>query len=88
MSTRQTFNFHTFSWQSINDKHRKKYDKNFVACDESYERDYIIYLVLSTFPYYTRAEVEQAVDLCCKTLPAPRPREQFLQCLQKNLPEI
>ncbi|MBS1614924.1 MAG: hypothetical protein JST06_02285 [Bacteroidetes bacterium] len=73
------------SWNTVDDKHKKKYDRNFVACDEKYERDYIINTILEQFPRLSRASVEAAVDSCCKTIPAPRPRDKFLECLKGKL---
>ncbi len=73
------------SWNNVDDKHKKKYDRNFVACDEKYEREYIVKIIREEFPYYTQQEVEQAVDSCCKSIPAPRPRDKFLECLKGKL---
>jgi hypothetical protein len=69
------------SWNNVDDKHKKRYDKNFVSCDERYERDYIIQIILEEFPNLTRARVEAAVDHCCKSISAPRPRNRFWECV-------
>lgn len=73
------------SWNEIDDKHKRKYDRNFVACEESYERKYIIDTILEHFPHLRRTDVELAVDHCCRTIPAPRPRRNFLECVAKQL---
>lgn len=72
-------------WDKVDDKHKKKYDRNFVACDEAYERKYIIDTILEEFPKLTRSDVEKAVDHCCKAIKAPRPRKDFLECVKKQL---
>ena len=73
------------SWNTVDDKHKKKYDRNFVACDEPYEREWIFTTILEHFPSYKRADVEQAADACCKQIPAPRPRTTFLDCVKRKL---
>ena len=64
---------------------QKKYDKNFVFCDEKYERDFIINTILEEFPRYSKSAVEKAVNHCCRTIPAPRPRVTFLKCVENQL---
>jgi hypothetical protein len=73
------------SWNNIDDKHKKKYDRGFVSCEEHYEKVYIIDTILEHLPDYTREQVEKAVEHCCKTIGAPRPRKQFLQCVAQQL---
>lgn len=73
------------SWNNVDDKHKKRYDRNFVACTEAYERKYIIDTILEEFPHYLRISVENAVDYCCRAIDAPRPRVEFLKCVAKQL---
>ncbi len=73
------------SWTNVDDKHKKKYDGYFVACDEKYEREYIIKIIKEEFPKLMIAEIESAVESCCKSVPAPRPRATYMECLKKKL---
>jgi hypothetical protein len=73
------------SWNAVDDKHKKKYDRNFVSCEEPYERKYIIDTIMEHFPYFKRDSVERAVDHCCKTIRAPRDRKKYLQCVADNI---
>lgn len=73
------------SWENVDNKHKKKYDRNFVSCQEPYERKYIIDTILEEFPNFSRARVESAVDHCCRAIPAPRPRANFLNCVKNQL---
>jgi hypothetical protein len=74
------------SWDDVDNKHLRNYpDKSFVACDESYERKFIIDTILESFLQLSRSSIEAAVDHCCKTIPAPRPRKTFLQCVARQL---
>ncbi len=76
------------SWINVDDKHKKKYDRDFVACDEPYERKYIIDTIMEAFPYFNRQSVERAVDHCCKTIRAPRPRLTFLNCVKDSIGKV
>lgn len=73
------------SWTTVDDKHKKRFDRDFVSCEETYERRFIIDTILEHFPWLTHAQVSAAVDHCCKTIPAPRPRDRFIQCLKRQL---
>ncbi len=74
------------SWNDVDNKHLRNYpDKSFVACDEPYERKFVIDTIIEHFPQYSRSSVEAAVDHCCRTIRAPRPRKQFLQCVARQL---
>ena len=73
------------SWNDVDNKHKKRYDRNFVSCDEKYERDYIIQIIQEGFPYYSKAQIETAIDHCCRTIRAPRPRKVFWDCVANRL---
>jgi hypothetical protein len=76
------------SWTNVDDKHKKKYDRNFVACDERYERDYIINTIMEEFPFFNRDSVAKAIDHCCKTIRPPRPRKDFLECVKNHIGKV
>jgi hypothetical protein len=73
------------NWRAVDDKHKKHFDKNFVSCEEPYERRFMINTILQEFPLLSTVEVAEAVDHCCNTIPAPRPRDRFIQCLKEKL---
>lgn len=73
------------SWDNVDNKHTKHFDSNFVSCDEAYERAYIIHLVAEEFPGYNEEKIVAAVMHCCRTIPAPRPRKQFWNCVAAQL---
>jgi len=73
------------SWTTVDDKHKKKFDKEFVSCEEAYERKYVIDTIMEEFPYFNRVSVERAVEHCCKTIKSPRPRKAFLDCVKDNI---
>jgi len=73
------------SWNNVDNKHKKKYDRNFVSCDEPYERAYIKQIIKEEFPSLNDSAIDAAIASCCATVPAPRPRQTFWNCLQKKL---
>jgi hypothetical protein len=76
------------SWNNVDNKHKKKFDRNFVACDEKYEREFIIDSILEEFPYFYREIVEKAVIHCCKKIHAPRERKKFLECVADHIGKV
>ena len=73
------------SWDKIDDKHKKAFDRDYVSCEESFEMYYVIKIILEHYPFLTRDSVESAVIYGCKTIQAPRPRKKFLQCVASQL---
>lgn len=73
------------SWNNVDNKHKKNYDKNFVSCEEAYERTYIINTILGEFPGISKVSVEAAVNFACTTIKAPRHRTLFLKSVAKYL---
>jgi hypothetical protein len=73
------------SWNLIDDKHKKAFDKYYVSCEEYFEKNYIIKTIMEYYPSLTRMEVETAVIHCGKSIPPPRPRKAYLQCVARQL---
>ena len=72
-------------WKEIDDKLKRRRDALYVSCDEEWELDYLKDLILEEFPEFSEEEVEQALKECCERVSAPRPRTDFLECLQSIL---
>lgn len=72
-------------WNELDNKLKRRLDRAFVSCDEDYELQTVADAVLEEFPSLTRDEVLWAIDGCCKSIRAPRPRSEFLRCLRKRL---
>jgi hypothetical protein len=73
------------SWHIILEQYKRRYTRNFVVCEERYEREYIINLVMQHFSRLSRSKVEAAVDSCCLATRIPRARETFIECLKAKL---
>lgn len=72
-------------WNEVDKKHKKQIDKNFVSCKEPYERQTIRKIIKEEFPYFGDAMIDAAIESRCKSIPTPRPREKFMQCLRQRL---
>lgn len=60
-------------------------DARFFACTESWERDYLINKIKKHFPNLTLQQIVNAIEQCCKTIPAPHPRRTFVECVMQRL---
>jgi hypothetical protein len=76
------------SWNNVDDKHKRRFDRNFVSCEEAYEKKYIIDTIMEEFPYFNRNNVGRVVDHCCQIMRSPRPRKEFLDCVSKNIGKV
>ncbi len=72
-------------WNEVDNKLKKGMDSNFVSCDEQYELDYIKKVVKEEFPSFSDANIDNALKSCCNKVSAPRPRGDYVKCLQKEL---
>jgi hypothetical protein len=73
------------SWINVDNKHKKKYDRNFVSCEETYERAYIKQIIKEEFSSLSDSTIDAAISSCCASVPAPRPRQAFWNCLRGKL---
>ena len=72
-------------WNDIDNKMKKRTDSLFVSCTEKWEMDYIKKVIKEEFPQHSETEIENAIEECCKEVVPPRPRADFLKCLQSKL---
>jgi hypothetical protein len=68
-----------------NKKIRDKRDSRYFACDEQWEIDYLVIYIKKHFPFHTDTQILNAIASCCKTIPAPRPRKEFVECVVSKL---
>lgn len=69
----------------MDDLKKVKEDRRFVSCKEQYELDYIKKKLKTEHPELKDADIDDALDHCCKEVPPPRPREKYMECLEKKL---
>jgi len=73
-------------WSEYDDrKKRGNVDRSKFSCEESWEVDYLVRKLKSHFPKKTETEIRAAISSCCKQVPAPRPREKFVDCVTEKL---
>lgn len=52
------------TWTEVYNKYNIRYCSELLQNDEVIDRNYIIDIILDTFPFYSRQHVEAAVDYC------------------------
>ncbi len=70
------------------DPEKKQKDKDTVSCDkdELYEREPIRRAVKKEYPNQFRtSEIDDAIEHCCKKKGQSRQRDEFYECVYKNL---
>jgi hypothetical protein len=76
----------SMSWERVDDKVKKKLDREFVSCQEAYELRYVREAIKEIYPgRFTEAKIDAAIQSCCVSIKAPRPRAKFVQCVLKQL---
>jgi hypothetical protein len=68
-----------------NKKIRDNRDSRYFACDEEWEIDYLIRYIKKHYPYHSDTQILNAITNCCKTVPTPRPRKTFVECVVSKL---
>lgn len=74
------------NWTNIDDQHKAAFHREYVACHEPHERDWLVENVLMVFPQYRKSMVEHAIgEVCAAMMVTPRMRKEFLERLQQQL---
>lgn len=60
-------------------------DRNKFSCDEQWEVDYLVKILCSHFRNISEHEIRAAISACCSEVIAPRPREEFVDCVIARL---
>ena len=72
-------------WDEVDNKMKKHIDSLFVSCTEGYELGTIKRIIREEFPNIKEPVIDAAIKSCCQTIPAPIPRDQFMNCLKGKL---
>ena len=75
-------------WDELDDKLKRYIDKRFVSCDEGYELAKVKQAVKEEMPEFSDEEVDEAINACCESVKAPRPRDEFISCVKRQLRRI
>jgi hypothetical protein len=60
-------------------------DSKDFACTEQWEMDFLVSKIRKAYPQYSEQKIKDAIASCCKTLSAPHPRRQFVECVMSKL---
>jgi len=72
-------------WEKIDERHRTRFNTNFVMCEEMYEISYIIQAILEYYPKLPRESITSAIYKTLKEIPHPRLRNQFWKSVSEKL---
>ena len=72
-------------WEKIDEKHRTRFNSNFVLCEEMYEISYIIQAILEYYPKLPRDKITNAIYRSLREIPHPRLRKQFWKSVSEKL---
>jgi hypothetical protein len=68
-----------------NKKIRGRQDAKDFACTEPWEVEYLLKKIKKHHPELTETAIKLAIEACCRALPAPHPRQPFVECVAKRL---
>lgn len=73
-------------WEDYdNRKIRDQRDGRYFSCDEPWEVDYLIRKIRKYKPLISDQTILSAIQSCCRTTAAPRPRKSFVECVMSKL---
>jgi hypothetical protein len=72
-------------WKKIDEKHRSRFNSNFVICEEMYEISYIIQAILEFYPKLSRERITNAIYKSLSEIPHPRLRREFWKSVSQKL---
>lgn len=72
-------------WENIESKFRQLSESKFILSEDDDETDLLVKFITHEFIWLTESEVRKAIRLTCMMIDAPRPRDEFLECLHKEL---
>ena len=73
------------NWSDYDDKKKKKEDRLFFACEETWEVNYLVNKLKNHFRSKTESDIRSAIAACCNEVRAPRPRDKFVECVTRRL---
>lgn len=72
-------------WSDYDNKKKKAEDRDFFACTESWEVDYLVNKILEHHPYILITTIQLAIKSCCNIIGSPHPRVKFVECVASKL---
>lgn len=72
-------------WSDYDNRKKPWEDRHYFSCEESWEVDYLVSKTKRHYPNVTEQTIRNAIASCCRTVPAPRPRARFVECVTSKL---
>jgi hypothetical protein len=72
-------------WSDYDNKKKKKEDRLYFSCEESWEVEYLVEKLQPHYPKKSETDIRNAIKSCCTTVSSPRPREKFVDCVTSKL---
>jgi len=72
-------------WNEVDNKLKRRLDRDYVSCTERYELDTVKKTIKEEFPYLSDSDIDNAIQSCCRSVPGPRPRKRYIECLKSQL---
>lgn len=72
-------------WSDYDNRKKKREDRLFFSCEESWEVDYLVKKMKKHFANASEQAIRNAIASCCQTVKAPRPRKVFVECVSAKL---
>lgn len=72
-------------WNEVDNKLKKAVDRQFVSCEEKYEKSVIKRVIKEEFPKLHDSVIDEVIESCCREVKPPRPRKVYLECLINKL---
>jgi len=72
-------------WNEVGNKHIDRYIRDFITCEDSSEKEFLVRTIEEEFPTLQKAEIEEVMNECYGSLNGPRPTSLFLLCLKRKL---
>jgi len=68
----------TADWSYYDNRKKIYADSRYFTCVQSWEVDFLVNLILKTYPSCSIVTIRKAIAESCKTVPAPRQRVSFV----------
>ena len=72
-------------WSDYDNRKKVYVDRFFFSCEEDWEVDYLVRKIKKVLPLKSDEDIRNAIISCCKMVPAPRPRQRFVECVMGRL---
>ena len=77
----------TEDWSDYEKRKQGYANTSYIDCTVEWEAEYLVAKTVTAHPYYSYTDVKRAVSSCCRRLPVPYKRDNFVASLMNMLAE-